>query len=128
MKVIFDSNVWIAFLNSEDSQHKKAVEIFKQNTQKVIVPEYVVLEVASILQIRSGQIVANKFLNGIEKSKNVKILLSSQGLFLKTNRLFQAQKQKKLAFVDCALLLLSSGIKVITFDKALEKEIGSLVN
>lgn len=123
MNVIFDSNVWIAFLNKEDSQHEKAVQIFQENEDKVVIPEYVVLEVSSVLQIRANQSLANKFLQKISQSTNVEILLSTQELFLATNVLFQSQKKGKLAFTDYALLALSEKINVITFDVNLQKAI-----
>ena len=123
MNVIFDSNVWIAFLNKEDSQHEKAVQIFQENEDKVVIPEYVVLEVSSVLQIRANQSLANKFLQKISQSTNVEILLSTQELFLATNVLFQSQKKGKLAFTDCTLLALSEKINVITFDLNLQKAI-----
>lgn len=123
MQILFDSNVWIAFLNNQDSQHEKAVEIFKVNRKQIVIPEYVVLEVASVLQIRVNQETANTFLRKIEGSESVQILLSDQRLYQKANYFFQSQSSQKLAFVDCALLALSSEMEVITFDRALLNEL-----
>ena len=121
MKVIFDSNVWIAYFNISDSQHSKAEDILNQEFSKVFMPEYVVLEVASVLQIKAGQKTANTFLKKVEKSDQVEILFSDKNSFTQTKKVFIKQKKMQLSFVDCFLLCLSKEFKIISFDKALNK-------
>ena len=49
--VIFDSNVWIGYFNSDDTTHARAVANFKKyGDQTVVLTEYVLLEIATILK------------------------------------------------------------------------------
>ena len=48
-QAILDSNVWIAFLHKGDSQHKKAQRIFARQKEPIVIPEYVIIEVSSVL-------------------------------------------------------------------------------
>lgn len=56
-------------------------------------------------------------------SANVEILCSSHESFHDTVRFFRRLKNAKLSFVYISLLLLSDTHEIITFDKALAKEI-----
>ena len=61
--IIFDSNVWIGYFNTTDTTHAQAVAYFKKySEQTVILTEYVLLEVATVLKQKIGDAATNKIL------------------------------------------------------------------
>lgn len=60
--VIFDSDVWIALLNKNDSQHQKAKLVFESIKENIILPEYVFIEISSVLSLKVGKGVADDFI------------------------------------------------------------------
>ncbi len=118
---ILDSNIWIAFLNKNDSQHKKAENIFSRLNAKILLPEYIVLEVCSVLNQKVSKKTADLFLKIAFLNKDVKILPSED--FVETVSLFIERKDGKLSFVDVLLLYLSEKNEIISFDKDLKKAI-----
>ncbi|MCD6149611.1 PIN domain-containing protein [bacterium] len=124
---ILDSNIWIAFFNENDNQHKKAEKVIKElGSNSVVVPEYIVTEIASILCFKAGKEVANDFIKNIIDNKDIKILLSNKLFFSNVIDNFVNLDGHKLSFIDMAILYLSKTYEVITFDKNLGKAIKSL--
>jgi len=121
--IILDSNVWVAFFYEDDSQHKKAEKIIKELGLFIVVPEYVIAEVSSVLCLRASKKISNDFLENIFDNENIEILLSNKTFFDDVVENFKNAKSKKLSFIDTALLKLSESYRVITFDKDLEKAI-----
>ena len=118
-----DSNVWIAFFNPDDSNHHKAQKIFLKTQEKIGLPEYVLLEVTTILAQKMGKDIADQFLQMARASKDVEILPSSREFFDGVIQLYLSRTNKKLSFVDYSLLYLSGKTNVVTFDKDLKKEL-----
>lgn len=119
---ILDTSVWIALFHKEDSQHKKALALTTK-LKEIVVPEYVILEVCTVLRAKAGGGVAEQFLEYALNSDNVTVLYSDSKLFGGTTKLFQHTHSKKLSFVDTALLYLSRTHDVVTFDKELARAI-----
>ena len=120
--MIIDSSVWIALYDRSDNQHARAVD--KSGTSaNVVLPEYVVLETSSILLLKAGKDVAEKFLSYALGSSEVTILHSSPEFFHATVQLFRLDSNKKLSFVDTSLLLLSELHEIVTFDRVLARAI-----
>ena len=124
MKIIFDSNVWLAFFNHKEIHHKQSKELMKQYLSELIVPEYVALEVATVLQNKKKKQVADQFLTTI-KNQELNLLPINQKTFWQSVNIFQAQN-KKLSFVDATLVTLSQEYEIKTFDQALAKVILNL--
>ncbi len=119
--VLLDSSVWVAYINPHDSQHGKALKLFEElDIEVFVIPEYVLLETLSIIQMRVGKKYANNFLK-FAKSEYA-IILESTMYFKQTLDIFP-NYDKKLSFVDLALVYLSKYYEVITFDKNLQKAI-----
>ncbi len=123
MNSIFDTNVWVALFNEQDAHHDAAQRLFSQD-ETVFIPEYVILETTTVLQLRASKQKADMFAEMIFTTEQLEVLYASDSFFLSVLTLFQ-QQSMKLSFVDCALLLLSEHYKVYTFDEALEKAICS---
>ena len=124
---ILDSNIWIAFFNENDSQHKKAEKIFKELNAAIALPECIIIEVASILLFKAGRKTANNFIKSIADNEDVEILPSSELFLNMVINNFIHSSSDKLSFVDVALLRLSKSYQVITFDMNLRKAVNSSV-
>lgn len=123
--MIFDSSVWIAFLYQLDNQHHKAEEIFEICDGLITVPEYVIIEVVTVLTRKHQKHSADQFLEMVIDNKDVDILYCSDQFFMTLANFFKEQPQDKLSFVDMMLLKLSHTYQIVTLDQALKKAIDS---
>lgn len=121
--VIFDSDVWIALLNKNDSQHQKAKLVFESIKENIILPEYVFIEISSVLSLKVGKGVADNFIKIALNNKNIRMLVSKKEYFAEIVDIFIKSPNKHLSFIDFSLLYFSKKFKVITFDKKLKKAI-----
>lgn len=126
MAVLLDSNVWISFLYKKDPNYKKAEKVFEAIKERIILPEYVILEVATIISQKVGKRVANDFIENVINNQNIEILPSSQEFLKQVIDFYLSGRNKKLSFVDYSLLYLAKRIKVLTFDENLQKAIQTL--
>ncbi len=120
-KIIFDSNIWIGYFNDKDSLHDEATTIV-ESRNIVYVPEYIVLELVTVIKARASEKLANFYLDVLLHTNNIRII-SSGDLFSKTISVFQTLNDKHLSFVDMSLLALSRDYEVKTFDKKLASAI-----
>lgn len=122
--IILDSNVWIALFIEKDSQHEKAKILCEGLREKNIgIPEYIWLEVSSILSIKGDKDLANQFLEMIHTTEKIIPLFSDPVFARKISEFFIQSPHHMLSFVDHALLLLSQYVTVETFDMELYKTI-----
>ena len=119
--IILDSSVWVAFLHATDSQHEQALQVLDQIRAAIIVPEYVLGEVATILKRRKKADVAKRFVRRV-LTEETQSFLPADTLVEETATLFCARTDS-LSFTDTALLVLAKKYRVITFDRDLEKAI-----
>lgn len=122
---IYDTNVWVAYFNVADSQHAKAIKLFQGLGAHAVLtlPEYIILETATVLGIRASKQTADQFIDYALDNQNVSVLYADPELFRATVGTFQKLSGTALSFVDAALVALSRDYKVVTFDKALVKAI-----
>ena len=119
--IVLDACVWIAFLNETDSQHQKAVNIFLDVQEPILLPEYIILEVYTVLVTRVGKTEADTFLSLTADNQDVLILLTDESFFLTVIATCKEQRRPGLSFADTALVVLSSEHTIITFDRRLQK-------
>jgi len=124
--IILDSNVWVSYLDKDDSQHKKAKKIFREISDIVVVPEYVIIEVCTVLLKKTCKETANNFIKIAFNNQNTEVLFFGEFIFNRFINNFKDIKNKKLSFIDTSLLYLSKSYQVVTFDKDLEKAIKKL--
>lgn len=121
--VLFDSNVWIAYFHTTDAQHAKAVAAVGQYSgQTIVLTEYVLLEIATLLKQKIGPTKTNTIITTLLKTEGI-ALLPSDNYFSTTLTTFLASKDKYLSFVDVSILVLSDDFTVVTFDKKLKNAI-----
>ena len=121
--ILLDSNVWIALLNRSDHQHTKAKKLFFSLSCPLLITEYLVLEVTSVLSLRVDHRVAQEFLRLVRHNHDVLLLPSSVEFFTEVQQTFLASSFPRLSFVDHSILLLAQKYPVFTFDKALSEVI-----
>ena len=121
--IVLDSSVWVAFFDKDDSFHHRATQIVSSLQERIALPEYVLLEVTTVLSQKAGKSLANVFLRKITTNQDVQVLSSSQQFLDAVIHLYLSKTNGKLSFVDYALLYLSSKTRVVTFDKDLKKEL-----
>lgn len=120
---ILDSNIWVAYAYQEDSQHTKALALIEKITDEVYIPEYIILEVCTVLLCKKQKQAANSFINTVMHGKSTHIIYTSPEIFHDTLVLFQSRSKGSLSFIDTHLLLLSQTSTIITFDNELKKAI-----
>ena len=97
MNSIFDTNVWVALFNKRDGHHDAAQRLFLQN-ETVFIPEYVILETTTVLQLRASKQQADIFSETITATEQLEISYASDSFFRSVLTLFQQQNRAKLSF------------------------------
>ncbi len=121
--IILDSNIWIAYLDTDDSQHQKAIDIFRKLDTVVLITEYIILEVSTVLAMRLSKKVADEFLKKITDNRDIQILYSSRDFFDNIVSTFIEYPKRNLSFIDLSLLILAKDYSLKTFDKKLSNAI-----
>ncbi len=119
--IILDSNVWIGFLSVNDSNHEQAVRVWSGLVWPILLPEYVLLEVATVLSLRVDKKTADAWLAYVFDNKDVELLPSNGEFLLEVAAWYLRKPHRGLSFVDVALLYLGKHHTVITFDAQLRK-------
>ncbi|MBI4599763.1 PIN domain-containing protein [Candidatus Uhrbacteria bacterium] len=120
---VFDSNVWIAAFHESDTLHRRAVEALKEYQPPFGVPEYVLLEVATILAKKAGMGHAKRFVEMIFDNRDCSILVTDELFCHSTARAYIKEDKAELSFVDMSLIVLAAHHQVVTFDTHLARRL-----
>ena len=124
MLIVVDSSIWVSLLDQDDSQHKKAKSFFTDHKEEtIIVTEYIVLEVSTILEQHVGKQAADLFIEKTCQNSSVQFRPSSPSFFSEIILFYLKDHHKHLSFVDVSLLYLSRLHPIYTFDKKLANAI-----
>lgn len=122
-----DSNVWIALLNPEDTQHEKALRRFEEAQGKghqFFITNYIDVECISVLQRRQGFRASKEWIEFREETPTLKMIFVDTLFHEDVIEFYLLLKDSHLSFTDISLLYLSKkGFSVMTFDHRLEKAI-----
>ena len=125
--IILDSNIWIAGYNQDDALHEEAVKQYLSLENEVVyVPEYVWIEVSTVLEQKAKNNFGRDFLDIIEFGENIQMLYFSQEETKEFVEYYRAGAPKGLSFIDASLLLLSKKYTILTFDKKLKNAISEV--
>ena len=119
---ILDANVFIALLSEQDALHERAMQVVEQVSAPILLPEYIFVEILTVLAMRAGMPKVEKFLSAVV-ALPITFLPSSGELLAHSLIMFRKQPGGRLSFPDAALLYLSREHDIITFDKTLERAI-----
>ena len=124
--IVLDSSFLIAFYNEKDVHHPPALETMKQITQEkwggVILPEYVFVEVMTVVMIKKNLLSAVSLGTSLLEAKEVEFVPGSD-FFSQAFEIFRNQRKPKLSFVDAAIVAIAKKYKtefVATFDTDFE--------
>lgn len=129
-KIIFDSNVWIGFLNKGDSAYKKAEILFLnafRGKNKILLPYSVISEVYTVLVYKNKVKEALQFIEIVLNHNQIELYFLNSEDFLEFLKFIKKEKtllKPKLSLIDIELLFISKFIfssKLFSFDKDVEK-------
>lgn len=120
---IIDSSVLISYFRHEEENHQKACQ-FIDSLSDMVLSDYVLLEIATVLMIRENKNVAKKAIDFMTHNKDITIIRLNQNEFADTVSFFLNNKSS-LSFVDISLLILKKHRQgnVYTFDKKFNTEV-----
>lgn len=123
---ILDSSVWVALFSQYDSQHTKAWKILKGVRSRIVIPEYIILEVVTVLAQRASKKCADMFLERMCDNSDIDILHVEENHFYSFCEAYRQLPDGKLSFIDCALACLAKEYEIITFDTHLKKSLSKM--
>ena len=118
--LLLDSDVLVGLFYTKDPHYSVVTTSFEKVDQLnliLAVSNFVVAEVATVLSHRSGQELANDFLDSIE---GFEVIYLTKNLYQDSLGIFKQQTKKGTSFVDCTnLVLMQTGIfqYLWSFDK-----------
>lgn len=124
--VFLDTNVLVALYNKKDLLHKRALKVFKilsAQKARLVISNYVLLEIYTILSQRAGKRKAIEFGRMVRSKKPFLIKRITEELEEKTWEIFKKIKDKNLSFVDCSVIavVLQEDCQLLSFDKKIIK-------
>ncbi len=121
--IFLDSSGIIAYKNADDTNHRRAVEIFQKlnagNYGVGVISEFVFSEVVTVLALRKSMDVAKEVGNVLLEAREIEIMRASE-VFERSWEIFSNQENMDLSFVDAsnlACMELRKITKIATFDK-----------
>lgn len=118
---MLDSSIWIAYLNENDTCHKKALDILlKCGHLEIVIYDHVYSEVLNVLRNKTTEEICRTFVQFLEDYP-LEITISDEHILSLANTYFF--KYPKLSFSDCMIMAASilSYSQLVTFDKSLQK-------
>lgn len=122
-KVFIDSNFFIAFFNTADALHDKAIkigEVLERERIILVISNFIFLEVVTVLSQRVNKFTAMKVGKYFLESPEIELIHVDETLQNQSWIIFSAAEEKNISFVDCstiATMKAESLSKLLTFDK-----------
>jgi predicted nucleic acid-binding protein len=114
-KIFVDSVAWIALVNTRDSLHEKAKEVFdnlRRQSYQFVTTEFVLLEFANALSAPDFRVKAAIFVEGLQKLADIKIIPASSELFRLGFELYKKRSDKEWSLVDCTSFVVINEMKI----------------
>lgn len=136
MSVLIDTGIWIAFYNTRDEYHKKAVEIMKEINAGtygyMISTEYILDEAVNYCLVKYSP--EKSLLVGEAIISTTEMARITEDIFNKAWDLFRIDKTSRdngkfLSFTDCTSIILAKIFKInhiATFDSGFKKYVDVL--
>lgn len=118
---LLDANVIIANFRKNETRHINAKK-FIAKLSGFVVTDYILAEVATVLQVREGKVKAIKAIDFLTSTASILHTRLTQEELEMTLDLFLKQEEG-LSFVDASLLILGKerGYTIVTLDQGLTK-------
>lgn len=116
---LVDSNLIIAKFRRNEDKHESSKQFLAQ-LDEFVITDYILAEVATVLQLRSGKELALEAIDFLISTKGIVHTRLTQEELEMTLDLFMKQ-QENISFVDASILILSKERKynMATLDKGL---------
>ncbi len=114
-KIFVDSVAWIALVNTRDSLHEKAKEVFdnlRRQSYQFVTTEFVLLEFANALSAPDFRVKAAIFVEGLQKLADIEIIPASSELFRLGFELYKKRSDKEWSLVDCTSFVVINEMKI----------------
>jgi predicted nucleic acid-binding protein len=129
--IVLDSSFLVAYHNTRDVHHDAAVQTMERLVAGVwgrgLLLEYVFVEVVTVLLARRGLDAASRVGSAFLDARELDFVPCSD-IFLETLETFRMQGDRKLSFVDAAIVTVArngdDGTVVATFDSDFESVAG----
>lgn len=124
---LVDSSVWVGLMNKEDAHYARAISDFeslKSKGERIMVSDYVIVEVSSVIMRQGGKVALLDFLKRLESDRAIEIVNTGGETLQALIRAFR-NFPKGLSFVDASLLIVARdlGEKLLTYDEELKKAV-----
>lgn len=96
-------------------------EIIDGKHGRVVLPEYVLVEFATVLAARAGMDITRRAVHDLTNAREVEFVRCSR-ILPQAYSLFQSQQRARLSLVDCTLIEMARDEKdpaIATFDRAI---------
>jgi len=126
MRILVDTNIFIALKDSKDPIHKKALLVKNKIPKKasIVVTSQIISETITILAKKLGKKLAIDFANDL---KEFEIIYITEDVVYKALKLFYRIKSKNASFADCTSIVIAKDKKykigaTFTFDKHFKQQ------
>ncbi|MDD5337591.1 MAG: PIN domain-containing protein [Candidatus ainarchaeum sp.] len=125
--MIVDTSVFFGLYHEHDVHHEEALGIFRRMGENILLSDFMLNELASVVLRKTGIEKANAMLDTLLEMDGLVLHYTTKQEFSEILSLFRNQKNgDNLSFVDCSIIWLARhyGAKVATFDKNLQERLG----
>lgn len=102
--VFADTAAWLALINKSDTLHAKAGKIRKSllhDNTRLIVTDYVIVEIANALSRVPFRAVAVRLIDSIKTSRDIEIIDVDKEVYDRAWSLYSQRVDKEWSFTDC---------------------------
>lgn len=115
LKTFVDTVALIALVNTRDSLHEKAKEVFinlRRQNYLFVTTEFVLLEFANALSAPDFRVKAAIFIEGLRRSDDIEIVPASSELFRLGFELYKSRVDKEWSIVDCMSFIMMEEMEI----------------
>lgn len=113
--VFADTAAWLALINKSDTLHAKAGKIRKSllhDNTRLIVTDYVIVEIANALSRVPFRAVAVRLIDSIKTSRDIEIIDVDKEVYDRAWSLYSQRVDKEWSFTDCASFVVMNSKKI----------------
>ncbi len=122
--IYIDASYYLALLNSQDSNHQKAINLAKKySAEQLVTSQIVIGETLTVGSMRIDKDLTIKFVNQIYDS-GTQIVLESPELVKQAYDYFSSVPSKNVSWADCFSFAVINQMKInqaLSFDKDFKK-------
>lgn len=115
LKTFVHTVALIALVNTRDSLHEKAKEVFinlRRQNYLFVTTESVLLEFANALSAPDFRVKAAIFIEGLRRSDDIEIVPASSELFRLGFELYKSRVDKEWSIVDCMSFIMMEEMEI----------------